>query len=233
MHYPSEPVILLHKIDFANAETDYPSLFGKIRKAKQEKLEKFKFREDKLRCLFGELLVKYAFDKYYGIEYSKEIIFEDKFGKPYLKDKQISFNISHSGNWAAVVCYVNDAGIDVEKMENPPYEILTDTFTQDEIAQIENCPPRLKACMFYKMWTLKESYIKMLGQGLSIPLHSFSINAGDENNITVQENSHPAEGVHFRLFTPDAGHASAVCLRGYDKEVLPRIISLDQLLHNQ
>lgn len=225
MQYSIEPIVLFHKIDFTIGETIYLSLLDKIRKAKRKKTERFKFQEDKLRCLMGELLLKYALEKYYSLGYDKEIITEDEFGKPHLRDKQIFFNISHSGKWAVVACYVNDTGIDIERIENPPYEIMLNTFTKNEIEQIENCAPQEKAGMFYKIWTLKESYIKMLGQGLSIPLHSFSIDAWDKNNINVKDNDRPATDIHFRLFTPDASHVAAVCLRNYNKEISPCLIS--------
>jgi len=230
MQYPIEPVVLFHKIDFTIAELVYSSLQDKIRKEKQKKIERFKFREDKLRCLFGEILLKYSLEKYFNIEYANEIISEDEFGKPYLSRNQISFNISHSGNWVAVVCYINDAGIDVERIEKPPYDIMHSTFTQNEIKQIENYSPQAKAGMFYKIWTLKESYIKMLGKGLSMPLDSFSIDAGDENTIGVKDNNRPTNDVHFRLFNPDSSHISAVCMRNNNKEISPYLISLSDLI---
>jgi len=230
MQYPIEPIVLFHKIEFTITEIIYLSLLDKIRKAKRKKIERFKFREDKLRCLSGEILLKYALEKYFNIEYNKEIITEDEFGKPYLRDKQISFNISHSGSWAVVVCYVNDAGIDVERVVNPPYEIMPDTFTKNEIKQIEDCGLQEKADMFYKIWTLKESYIKMIGQGLSIPLDSFSINISDKNTISVKDNNRPSAGIDFRLFNPDSHHISAVCLRNDNKEILPYLIPSSELI---
>jgi 4'-phosphopantetheinyl transferase len=230
MQYPIEPVVLFYKIDFTIAEMVYLPLLGNIRKAKREKIERFKFREDKLRCLYGEILLKYALDKYFNIEYEKEVISEDELGKPHLSRKQISFNLSHSGNWVAVVCYINDAGIDIERIEKPPYEIMPGTFTQNEINQIENCSPQAKAGMFYKIWTLKESYIKMLGKGLSIPLDSFSIDTRDDNTIGAKDNNRPTTDVHFRLFSPDSDHISAVCMRNFSKEISPYLIHSSDLI---
>jgi 4'-phosphopantetheinyl transferase len=214
-----EPVILIHKIDFSVPETMYLSLLGKIRKDKRKKIERFKLREDALRSLSGELLLKYALEKYFNIEDENEIIAEDDFGKPHLKNKQLFFNISHSGNWAGIVCYVDDAGIDIERIANPPYEIMPNAFTLEEIEQIGDRNPQVNAEQFYRMWTLKESYIKMLGQGLSVSLDSFSIDMRDKNAIHVRDNNRQTADVHFKLFRPDSEHMMAVCLRNYYKDI--------------
>ncbi len=220
MNYPTEPVILYHKIDFALPEEEYLSLLCAIRKNKQKKIKRFRFYEDKLRCLFGELLLKHTLEKNYNIDYIKEIITDDEFGKPHLSGKEISFNISHSGDWVTCICYENNCGIDVEKMENPPYEIMPKNFTQNEILQIENNNPLVKEQNFYKMWVLKESYIKMIGQGLSIPLDSFCVDITDVNNITVKDHNRKTDDVHFKLFDLDDKHVMAVCVRGWGNEVV-------------
>ena len=224
-----EPVILIHKIDFELPENIYLYLLYKIREDKQEKIKRFKFRKDALRSLCGELLLKYALEKYYNIEYEKENIEEDEFGKPYLSNRQIFFNISHSGNWSAIVCFVNDAGIDIERIDSPPFEIMPKNYTQNETDQIEDTVPEDKALMFYKFWTLKESYIKMIGQGLLIPLDSFSIDIRNKNSIIVKDKNRPAADIHFQLFSPDSEHIMAVCLRNYFNEIKPFSVPFSSL----
>lgn len=226
----NQTVILIHKIDFAIKEIIYSSLIAKIRKEKRAKAERFKFREDALRSISGELLFRYVMEKYYNIEYENEIITDNEYGKPYLKNKKLFFNISHSGNWAVIACHNDDAGIDIEKIENPPYEIMPANFTPDEIGQIENKNSQVKTVQFYKMWALKESYIKMKGKGLSIPLESFSIDIGDENKIDVKDRNCKTDDIYFKMFRPDADHIAAVCLRNYNKDILPRLVSLSELL---
>ncbi|MFH0735689.1 MAG: 4'-phosphopantetheinyl transferase superfamily protein [bacterium] len=230
MIYPIEPVILYYKIDFLLPETNYLSLLDTIRTDKQAKIKRFRFYEDKLRCLFGELLLKYALQKYFNINYTDEIITEDEFGKPHIKDKQIFFNISHSGDWVALVCYINHCGIDIETMEKPPYEIMSRNFTPKEIIQINNNRPQIKEQNFYKMWTLKESYIKMIGQGLSIPLESFCVDMTDTNKITVIDNNRLTNAIYFRLFNLDDKHIMAVCLRGWGEEIIIYNVGVGEII---
>ena len=233
MRYPDEPVVLFHKIDFALPEKTFISLLDKIRKPKQEKIKRYKFREDALRSLFGELLFKYALKKSYNINYDKEIIIEDEYGKPHLNNRDIYFNISHSGDWTAVVCFTSSAGIDIEKIENPPYEIMPKNFTQTECEQIENDDEMIKTIQFYTMWTLKESYIKMLGQGLSIALDSFSISMKDKNNIEITDKNRATNNVCFKSFYPDSNHILSVCISSFCKEIYPQLTSLNELVSNE
>jgi 4'-phosphopantetheinyl transferase len=47
-------------------------------------------------------------------------------------------------------------------------------FSSAEIAELHSVPPEDRAERFFRYWTLKESYIKATGKGLSVPLEQFS-----------------------------------------------------------
>ncbi|MDR1059826.1 MAG: 4'-phosphopantetheinyl transferase superfamily protein, partial [Clostridiales bacterium] len=87
------------------------------------------------------------------------------------------FNISHSGRH--VVCALCDApvGIDVEIVRPIDMNIANRFFSADERGRLFSEPAdghgRLE--LFYSIWTRKESFIKMTGEGLSRPLGSFSV----------------------------------------------------------
>lgn len=228
MQYPIDPVVLIHRIDFTISEQIYLSLLDKISEKKRAKIGRFKFREDALRSLTGELLLKYALRKFYDIYYEKEIFLENEYGKPYMKSGGIHFNISHSGSWTAIACDTLPIGIDIEEIVNTPYEILPRNFTSIEIEQIERVDESVKANRFFELWTLKESYIKMMGKGLSMPLDSFSISI-EENKITVKDNNNILVDANFHLYSPDANHILAVCLNKQQNITCPQIITLAEL----
>jgi 4'-phosphopantetheinyl transferase len=102
-------------------------------------------------------------------------------------------------------------------------------FTQNEIKQIENCSLQNKSRQFYNIWTLKESYIKMIGQGLSMPLDSFSFDTSNINSIRIITENLDTSDVYSQLFYPDTGHVMAVCLKDHNKKILPYRISIDEL----
>lgn len=82
--------------DFKNINID--KLENYISKEKREKINKFYKIEDKVRGLYGELLLRKMIIEKLNIK-NKDIVFKtSKYGKPYLQGfKNLFFNISHSG----------------------------------------------------------------------------------------------------------------------------------------
>lgn len=79
-------------------------------------------------------------------------------GKPYTKTSQIS--ISHSGENVLVGINENDIGVDIEVIRQFDKRLITRYFSKDEQAFIKNDSD------FFKIWTVKEAYLKLTGEGL-------------------------------------------------------------------
>lgn len=148
----------------------------------QDKIKRFWRWQDAQLCLLGRLIVETGIEKVTGRkEVWKDIIY-NKYGKPYLNDNSLYFNISHSDT--IVVCALNgsEIGIDIERQTNNiELTEFKHQMTDDEWMIIANSPNRFLA--FYKYWTEKEAVVKNIGKGLSIPLKSFVIS----NNSTQIE----------------------------------------------
>ena len=80
-----------------------------------EKIMKYKFMIDKKTSLIAYLLLTYGIKKEFGIEKMPEVLTE-KFGKPYLKNRNISFNLSHTRNGVMCSIYKNRVGCDIENV---------------------------------------------------------------------------------------------------------------------
>jgi 4'-phosphopantetheinyl transferase len=78
---------------------------------------------------------------------------------------------------ACAVSWQWDLGIDVENMERAADEepLASQSFSRREREFLAQSPVELRRRRFFDLWTLKEAYIKARGEGLSIPLDSFSI----------------------------------------------------------
>lgn len=97
-------------------------------------------------------------------------------GRPYLCLTDVDFNISHSGNWVAVLFSVSDpkvaVGVDIEQPQKMrPYRKLWDFYADPaEIAELEQGEhlPQLPelADRFYLSWCLREAVLKAQGAGL-------------------------------------------------------------------
>ena len=83
--------------------------------------------------------------------------------KPYFKDYPfVRFSVSHSGSLVVVAMAETEGGIDVEEIKEKPYgRIVERNFTAGEAAEVKDLES------FLKVWTKKEAYLKLTGDGLS------------------------------------------------------------------
>ena len=89
-------------------------------------------------------------------------------GKPYFKDYPIQFNLSHSGEY--VLCGVSDQeiGVDIQEIRNANKVSLAKRFfSEGECMALERCESdKERSQMFFRMWTRKEAYGKLTGEGI-------------------------------------------------------------------
>lgn len=83
------------------------------------------------------------------------------------------FNVSHAGDYVVGVFADHEIGCDIEEIVDAPLEIADRFFYSGEAEYIAASEDKSRA--FFKLWTLKESYMKMTGRGMSIPLDSFEV----------------------------------------------------------
>jgi 4'-phosphopantetheinyl transferase len=211
-------------IDISEQQID--KLLLLINSDKRNKIKSFINKKDKIRSLLGEILIRTIIEEELHIG-SKYITFEkNEYGKPYIREyPKFNFNISHSGDF--VVCAIDDelVGIDIEEVKHIECEeIARNFFTTTEFDYIVKENLDIQLSKFYEIWTLKESYIKCCGQGLSIPLKSFSIDIDKYGNIKgIIKNQN--KKYKFKSFDIELGYKMAVC--SISKEVLNKIIRIE------
>lgn len=145
----------------------------------------------RLQHIIGRELLKYALDREYQMDFTEEMICYARNGKPMLKNAEgsrpVHFNISHCRGM--VVCALSDCpiGIDVESSRNVTIPMIRKICNEQEEQYIAGNDNKDS---FLELWTLKESYLKMTGEGIRIPLHqvNFYFTEIDENNHKEPEN---------------------------------------------
>lgn len=145
-------------------------------------MEEFELAAGENKCekehLFGELLLRKGLKKEYGIDYGEETsipVIKGGHGKPQLKDQpHIFHNISHTQGLAA--CALGDVpvGIDVELIRPFSEKIIRKVMSDKEQEKFWKLKGEERTDYFFKIWTLKESYVKAAGWGITIPLTDFS-----------------------------------------------------------
>lgn len=167
--------IIKNVADFS--KKDIINFYDKIPKLKKDKIDKFKNYETKTKSIIGEILLCELLTKnniyYNNIEY-----YINDYGKPYLKDKNIFFNISHSFDYIITTISKNEIGIDIEKVRKTPLNIINQFATNEEKKYILSTNTNIEERIF-RIYTLKEAYFKMLGTNLN---HILEVEFKIENN---------------------------------------------------
>ncbi|MBQ8435534.1 MAG: 4'-phosphopantetheinyl transferase superfamily protein [Oscillospiraceae bacterium] len=115
-----------------------------------------------------DCILKDAFTEM-GIDYSRQQLCFNSYGKPYLdKHPDIFFNISHCEGLAVCTIANSEAGIDAENIREWRPKVAQRVFTQKELHALENSDNKDE--FFFRIWTLKESFVKALGIGISYPM---------------------------------------------------------------
>lgn len=91
-------------------------------------------------------------------------------GKPFLKEREVHFNLSHSGPWA--ICVVSrelEVGTDLEfvSKELDTAKLACRSFSPAEKSWLNNTPEYRRRRNFFRLWTRKEAWLKGKGGGFS------------------------------------------------------------------
>lgn len=126
---------------------------------------RYRHEHDQRLCVAAYQLLQQALNIEYGI--SEMPLFDyDSHGKPSLIGHQeIYFNLSHCHEAAACVVSNAPVGIDIESIGRYDEELVDTVMNADEqliIKQSSNPP-----LSFIRLWTMKESLVKLTGEGLS------------------------------------------------------------------
>ncbi|GAA0120809.1 MULTISPECIES: 4'-phosphopantetheinyl transferase superfamily protein [Clostridium] len=209
------------------SEEQLNKLYLLIDSDKKHKIKKFINKEDKIRSLIGEILIRTLIIEEFKIDNSCIKFEKNQYGKPYLSEHpDFYFNISHSGEYVLCAIDNNPIGVDIEEVRAIEYEEISKSFfTINEFQYIINKELNSQLNRFYEIWTLKESYIKCCGEGLSIPLKSFTIEINQHKNIKVVHNAKYTEHI-FKKFDVKENYKIAVC--SLNKEISNNIIEVNQ-----
>lgn len=87
-------------------------------------------------------------------------------------------SLSHSDVWAAAAIARCPVGLDIQSPDPLPDQRLlriAARFHPKETGGLERLTPAERQSAFYRLWTMKESVMKLCGAGFSLPLRSFCI----------------------------------------------------------
>jgi 4'-phosphopantetheinyl transferase len=129
------------------------------------------------RAILREFLGAYVHELPVSLSFERSAL-----GKPRLHRRpgapDLRFNLSHSHNLALFAFSLGrEIGVDIEKIL-PKFAnegIAEQYFSAREQEDLRATPNEDRAEAFFRCWTRKEAYIKARGDGLDVPLDSFTV----------------------------------------------------------
>lgn len=210
------PVINCFNITELNNTSCYEVLRDAVSEERRIKADKYYHADDSKRCICAELLLKYSLFKATGL-YGEIDTDCNRFGKPFLKNIDgFSYNLSHSGKWVVFAYASTEIGLDIEQIQPDKAGIAEKLFTESEKEYINSSMGEDRKKRFTQIWTLKESYIKYLGTGLSTNLDSFSVSVPNGRVTDHRGNRIKDIKTESRMF--DTDYYLSIC--GREDEVL-------------
>ena len=174
---------------------------------RRKKLDRIKVKRERCLSLGGWLLLRKALRER-GLA---PALAYGEHGKPFLKDcPGLHFNISHSGDY--VICALSDApvGCDIEKLQPVRERVAARFFSPEENAALAAAADEAaREMLFFRFWTLKESFLKAVGCGITEPLSAASFDLSGEAPV-VRQTIAPGT-FFFREYGDIPGYCVSLC----------------------
>ena len=210
-------LFLLDDVDEPGRFRSYEALLSR---EERERRDRFRFERDRRLYLATRALVRTSLSRYRDVSPEEWRFAADDRGRPRLVGPELSppIHLNLSNTAGLVACAVSVAhprvGVDAEAKDRPAaLEIAERFFAPGEVQALRALPGERQRARFFAYWTLKESYIKARGVGLSLPLERFAflLEEGPEIGVAFEPElgDVPARW-RFALLHPTPRHALAV-----------------------
>lgn len=150
-----------------------------------DRMARFRFEHLRNEYLITRALCRTTLSRYADVDAANWRFAANAYGKPEIHGpgtgRRLRFNLSNvRGLVACAVSLDVDIGIDVEEIDRKvELSVAEKNFSVAEFEQLRGLPEMQMQQRFLEIWTLKESYIKARGMGLSLPLDDFSFRTVD------------------------------------------------------
>lgn len=187
------------------------------------KYNRFYFKRHSKSYLVSHALLRTTLSRYSSVLPAQWIFSQNSYGHPCIHSSgnrvPLQFNISRTEH--AAVCVITsdiDCGIDIESQEklDDLDHLSIQVLSPMELGNFRHIAADAKKERFLTYWTLKESYVKALGIGLSIPLQNISFmldTDGDPKLMFHPETSVRPSDWQFTTIKLPNEHLMSVALR--------------------
>lgn len=202
-----------------------PAIIGELGETlsadERERAARFHFEKDRQSYICARGALRSILARYLGRTPGGLSFTYNPYGKPALADESddLRFNLSHAvGVALCAVARGREVGVDVEwpRAEFATMDVAERFFSRSEVealrARAEDAP-----AAFFNCWTRKEAYIKARGEGLSHPLHTFTVSLAEGASASLlRTDNEPAEAARWtlRALPLGGGYVAALACEG-------------------
>ncbi len=139
---------------------------------------RYRAAADRRRCAVTRGVLKTLLTRYLHIPVNELEFTHNEYGKPALRDSPLEFNVSHSGDYALLgFARESPLGVDVEHMRDDRVvnELALRVLSPGEYQRFVSLPEADRKRTFFQIWALKESVLKGMGSGLTVPPENIEI----------------------------------------------------------
>ena len=163
---------------------DLTSALQQISSQRREQALRFKFEQGQRLCVAAYLLLKEALREQENI--MDNPIFEyGEHGKPFIVGHpELHFSLSHCKEAAVCVLSRQPVGIDVESIGRYRDSVARYAMSDEELHQIHQSEhPEVE---FIRLWTMKESLLKLTGEGINDNMKKKKKNIDSKQFTTIE-----------------------------------------------
>jgi 4'-phosphopantetheinyl transferase len=200
-----------------SADAGAVSLWPLLDASERARADRFRIAADRGAYIAAHVLLRVMLSRHANIAPEEWRFRATESGRPELDPAQappdLRFSLSHTRGLAACAVGRCEAlGIDAEAWREPaPIDLAKRYFAAAEARLIADLAPEERSAAFYRLWTLKEAYLKATGEGLAAPLDSFAFSL-DPTELTLPSPGYAAPW-RFAEFRPGSSHSLALAAR--------------------
>jgi 4'-phosphopantetheinyl transferase len=173
-----ERVVEIWEAGLDLAADELKTLNRLLSQAERDRASRFHFERDRLRFTAARGRLRQLLGRYADVPPSAVVIETGASGKPFTRgEPSLEFNLAHSDNRVVFAFAHWPVGIDVERIRPLPdlLPMAEQFFAPREYEAMRRLTGAPLEDTFFRCWTLKEAYLKAVGDGLNVPLSAFQV----------------------------------------------------------
>jgi 4'-phosphopantetheinyl transferase len=154
--------------------------------------DRFRFDVDRERYIIGHGMLRMLLSRYTGMDPKAVKTLRGKYGKPYMEDRSVHFNLSDTKDAVLIAFAKEEIGADLETMTRTVdhLQVAEHYFTPAEIAWIKSSDDSKRR--FLELWTRKEAVLKASGVGIMEDLRVLEVH-GACNRMVIRHEAFVAD----------------------------------------